>query len=129
MGRKIMIVDDAPVARLMLKDILQHYNYEIVAEARNGNEAVEKYKRFRPDLTTLDVAMPEKDGIEALEEIIAFDKNAKVVMATAIDQRDSLMKAIKLGAVDYIVKPFEDDRVISAVSKALSSTLDLRIVR
>jgi len=129
MGRKIMIVDDAPVARLMLKDILQHYNYEIVAEARNGNEAVEKYKRFRPDLTTLDVAMPEKDGIEALEEIIAFDKNAKIVMATAIDQRDSLMKAIKLGAVDYIVKPFEDDRVISAVSKALSSTLDLRIVR
>jgi len=121
MGKRIMIVDDAPVVRLMLKDILQHYNFEIVAEAKNGNEAVEKYKQFRPDLTTLDVTMPEKDGIEALEEIMAFDKDARVVMVTAIDQRDSLMKAIKLGALDYIVKPFEDDRVISAVNKALSA--------
>ncbi len=119
MGKKILIVDDAPVIRLMLKDILQHYDYEVVGEAGNGVIAVEKYKQLKPDLVTMDITMPEKDGIEALGDILAFDKNAKVVMVTAIDQRDSLMSAIRLGASDYIVKPFEDDRVISAVRKAL----------
>ncbi len=117
MAKKIMVVDDAPVIRMMLKDILIHHGYEIVAEAENGAEAVEKYKSLKPDLMTLDITMPEKDGIQALEEILAFDPQAKVVMVTAIDQRDSLMKAIRLGAVDYIVKPFEDDRVVSAVNK------------
>jgi len=86
----------------------------------DGNQAVEMYKQFRPDLVTMDITMPQKDGVEALEEIIAIDKNAKVVMITAIDQRNLLMKAIKLGATDYIIKPFEDDRVISAISKALA---------
>ncbi len=119
MAKKILIVDDAPIIRLMLKDILEHYEYEIVGEAGNGNQAVEKYKQLKPDLVTMDITMPEKDGIEALGEILAFDKSAKVVMVTAIDQRDSLMSAIKIGAVDYIVKPFEEDRVISAVKKAL----------
>ena len=119
--KRIMVVDDAPVVRLMLKDILKHYNYEIVTEASNGNEAVERYKQFHPDLVTMDITMPQKDGIEALEEILQFDRNAKVVMVTAIDQRDPLMKAIRLGAVDYIIKPFEEDRVISAVSKVFAA--------
>lgn len=119
MGKRIMIVDDAPVIRLMLKDILTHYEFEIVAEAGNGQMAIDFYKEHRPDIVTMDITMPEKDGIQALEEILQFDPKAKIVMVTAIDQRDALMKAIKLGASDYIVKPFEDDRVISAVNKAL----------
>ena len=120
--KRILITDDAPVIRLMLRDILEHYGYEIVAEAGNGVQSVEHYKALKPDLVTMDITMPEKDGIQALEEILAYDPRAKIVMVTAIDQRDSLMRAIKLGAVDYIVKPFEDDRVISAVTKALEAT-------
>jgi len=122
MSKRILVVDDASVVRLKLKDILQSYNYEVVAEAADGNQAVQMYKLFQPDLVTMDITMPLKDGIQALEEILELDKNAKVVMVTALDQRDSLMKAIKLGAIDYIIKPFEDDRVISAVSKALASS-------
>jgi len=120
MLKRILIVDDASVVRLKLKDILQGYNYEIIAEAADGNQAIEMYQQFHPDLVTMDITMPHKDGIEALGEILAIDKNAKVIMVTALDQRESLMKAIKLGAVDYIIKPFEDDRVVSAVSKALA---------
>lgn len=117
MGKKILIVDDAPIIRLMLKDILEYNGYEVVAECGNGNEAVAKFKEFKPDLVTMDIIMPEKNGITALEEILSIDKNAKVVMVTAIDQRESLMKAIHAGASDYIVKPFEEDRVLSAVKK------------
>ena len=119
MGKKIMIVDDAPIVRLMLKDILVFNGYEVVGECVNGLEAIDKYKELKPDLVTLDIVMPERDGIEALGDILGFDPNAKVVMVTAIDQRESLMKAIRKGATDYIVKPFENDRVVSAVKTAL----------
>ena len=120
MAKRIITTDDAPIIRLMIKDILiECGGYEVVAECANGREAVEKYKELKPDLVTMDIIMPEMDGIQALEEILAFDPNAKVVMVTAIDQRESLMKAIRLGATDYIVKPFEADRVMSAVQKAL----------
>ncbi len=118
MSRKLLLVDDAPIIRLKLKNILQAQNYEVVGEANNGVEAIEKYKELKPDLVTMDIVMPEKDGIEALGDILKIDSNAKVVMVTAIDQRDSLMKAIQLGAVDYIIKPFEDERVIEAINKA-----------
>lgn len=118
MAKKILITDDAPIMRLMLKDVLSYHGYEIAGEASNGAEAVEMYKKLKPDLVTMDIVMPEKDGIQALQEILHDDPSAKVVMVTAIDQRDSLMKAIRLGAADYIVKPFEDDRVLSAVKKA-----------
>ncbi|MCK5707292.1 MAG: response regulator [Candidatus Aureabacteria bacterium] len=118
MGKKILLVDDAPVIRLMLKDILSFHGYTVIGEANNGNEAVKLYKELKPDLVTMDIIMPEKDGIEALRDILISDPNARVVMVTAIDQRESLIKAIRLGAVDYIVKPFEEDRVISAIKKA-----------
>jgi len=121
MNNKIIVADDAPIIRLMIKDILEFNKYEVIAECENGQQAVDKYKELKPDLITLDIIMPEKDGLQALEEIMAFDKNAKAIMVTAIDQRESLMKAIRLGATDYIVKPFEDARVISAVKKALGS--------
>lgn len=119
MAKRIMIVDDAPIVRLMLKDILVFNGYEVVAECVNGAEAVEKYKELKPDLVTCDIVMPEKDGIEALGEILEIDPDAKIVMVTAVDQRDSLMKAIRLGATDYIVKPFENERVVSAVKNAM----------
>ena len=119
MAKKILIADDAPIIRLMIKDIVEFNGYEVVGEASNGKEAVEMYNNLKPDLVTMDIIMPEMDGIEALEAILGDNPDAKVVMVTAIDQRDSLMKAIRLGATDYIVKPFENDRVISAVKKAL----------
>ncbi|MBL8014512.1 MAG: response regulator [Candidatus Omnitrophica bacterium] len=119
---KLLLVDDAPIIRLKLKNILVKTGITIIGEANNGQEAVEKFKELKPDLMTMDIVMPIKDGITALEEILTFDKTAKVVMVTAIDQRDSLMKAIRLGAVDYIVKPFDDARVIEAIGKALGQT-------
>lgn len=117
--KRILIVDDAPIIRLKLRDIIQRQGYEVVAEAANGREAVEKYKELSPDLTTLDITMPDMDGLEALEEIFKINPEAKVVMVTAIEQRDMLMKAIRMGIQDYIVKPFENDRVINAVHKSL----------
>ncbi|MCA9408204.1 MAG: response regulator [Candidatus Omnitrophica bacterium] len=118
MSKRILVVDDAPIIRLMLSDILKFNNYEVVGEGCNGQEGVDKYKELKPDLVTMDIVMPEKDGIQAMTEILEFDKNAKVVMVTAIDQRESLMKAIRAGATDYIIKPFEQDRVLSAIKKA-----------
>lgn len=119
MAGRILIVDDAPIIRLMLKDILVANGYEVVGEGGDGNEGVQKYKDLKPDLVTMDITMPEKDGIQALEEILAIDENARVIVITAIDQRESLMDAIRSGATDYIIKPFETDRVLSAIKKAL----------
>ncbi|MFH0984859.1 MAG: response regulator [Candidatus Omnitrophota bacterium] len=121
MSAKILIVDDAPIIRLMLKNILLQNGFEVIGEAANGLEAVEKYQALKPDLVTMDIVMPECDGIEALEKILSLSREAKVLMVTAVDQREPLMKAIKIGAFDYIVKPFENDRVVSAINKALGS--------
>ncbi len=117
---KILIVDDALIMRMMLKDILTvSGGYEICGEAADGFEAIEKFKELKPDLVTMDIIMPKCTGIEALKEIIKLDKNARVIVITAIDQREALMDAIKSGAKDFIVKPFDEERVVSAVSKAL----------
>ena len=119
MAKRILVVDDAPIIRLMIKDILTYNGYEVVAEGGNGQEAVDLYAEHKPDLVTMDIVMPEKDGIQALEEILSNDENAKIVMVTAVDQRESLMRAIRAGATDYIIKPFESERVLSAAKKAL----------
>ncbi|MBI5150193.1 MAG: response regulator [Candidatus Omnitrophica bacterium] len=118
MAHRILIVDDAPIIRLMLKDILTVNGYSVIGEGNDGNEGIEKFKELSPDLVTMDITMPEKDGIRALQDILAIDQNAKVIVITAIDQRDSLMEAIRAGATDYIIKPFETDRVLSAVRRA-----------
>lgn len=118
MAGRILIVDDAPIIRLMLKDILVANGYEVVGEAGDGNEGVQKYKDLKPDVVTMDITMPEKDGIQAMTEILALDEEAKVIVITAIDQREALMEAIRAGATDYIIKPFETDRVLSAIRKA-----------
>jgi two-component system chemotaxis response regulator CheY len=119
MPKKILIVDDAPVIRFVLRDMLELGGFEVVGEGENGIEAVQKFLDLKPDLVTLDITMPEKDGITALMEIKALDKNAKVIMVTALDERDSLIDAIKNGASDYIMKPFEQERVLSAVKNLL----------
>ena len=113
--RKILVVDDAKVIRMVIKRLLTQHGYQVAGEAGNGREALEKYKELRPDAVTMDIIMPEMDGIQGLKEIIAFDKQAKVIMISAIDQRDSLTDAIRNGAADYVVKPFEDDRMVTAL--------------
>ncbi|MEP9410156.1 MAG: response regulator [Candidatus Brocadia sp.] len=113
--KRILVVDDAKVIRMIIRQILTRHGFEIAGEAGNGREALEKYKELRPDAVTMDIVMPEVDGIQGLKEIMAFDKQAKVVMISAIDQRDALMESIRHGAVDYVVKPFEDDRMVASL--------------
>ncbi len=113
--KKILIVDDAKVIRKVIRQVLIRHGFHIAGEAENGREALEKYKELRPDAVTMDIIMPDVDGIQGLKDIIAFDKNAKVIMISAIDQRDALKEAIRHGASDYVVKPFEDDRMITAL--------------
>lgn|SRR5690606_27768960 len=120
MSQTILIVDDAAFMRMMIKDILVKNGYNVVGEAENGNVAVEKYKELNPDLVTMDITMPEKDGITALKEIREYDPNAKVIMCSAMGQQAMVIDAIQAGAKDFIVKPFQADRVLEAVSKALS---------
>ena len=100
-------------------DALTGGGHEIVGEAANGAEAVQRFQELRPDIMTLDITMPEKDGLAALKEIIAVDPGAKVVMCSALGQESKVLESIKLGAKDFVVKPFQVDRVLSAVEKAL----------
>ena len=119
MSKRIMIVDDAIFMRMKLKDILEKNGYEVVAEAQNGADAIEKYRAERPDIVTMDITMPEMDGIEALKGIKRIDPSAKVIMCSAMGQQAMVIDAIQAGARDFIVKPFQPNRVIEAVQKAL----------
>lgn len=119
MAQKILIVDDAAFMRMMIKDILTKNGFEIAAEAGDGSEAIEKYKETSPDLVTLDITMPEMDGIAALKEIKKIDENAKIIMCSAMGQQAMVIDAIQAGAKDFIVKPFQAERVIEAIKKAL----------
>lgn len=117
MVKNILIVDDAAFMRMKLKDILEKNGYSVVGEAKDGLEAVEVYQEVKPDLVTMDITMPEMDGIEALKRIKAFDPAAKVIMCSAMGQQGMVMDAIRAGAVDFIVKPFDTTRVIKSISK------------
>jgi two-component system chemotaxis response regulator CheY len=117
MGKRVMVVDDAVFMRMKLKDILEKGGFEVVAEAQNGIEAVEKYKQEKPDLITMDITMPEMDGIAALKEIKGMNPAAKVVMCSAMGQQSMVMDAIQAGASDFIVKPFQTDRVLQSMAK------------
>lgn len=119
MKKKVLIVDDAVFMRMKLKDILEKDGYEVVAEAQNGIEAIEKYKQEMPDIVTLDITMPEMDGIEALKRIKEIDPAAKVIMCSAMGQQSMVMDAIQEGALDFIVKPFETERVLQSVRKTV----------
>jgi two-component system chemotaxis response regulator CheY len=117
---RVLVVDDAAFMRKMVTDALSGGGHEIVGEAGNGAEAVQRYQELRPDVMTLDITMPEKDGLAALAEIIAADPGAKVVMCSALGQESKVLESIKLGAKDFVVKPFQAERVLGAVAKALS---------
>ena len=117
---RVLVVDDAAFMRKMVTDALTKGGHDVVGEAGNGSEAVERWLQLRPDLTTLDITMPEKDGLSALKEIIALDPAARVVMCSALGQEAKVLESIKLGAKDFVVKPFQADRVLDAVSKALT---------
>ena len=117
---RVLVVDDAAFMRKMVTDALSNGGHEIVGEAGNGVEALAQYQDLKPDVMTLDITMPEKDGLAALKDIIAVDPGAKVVMCSALGQESKVLKSIKLGAKDFVVKPFQPDRVIAAVEKALA---------
>lgn len=117
--KKVLIVDDAAFMRMMIKDILQKNGFEVIGEASNGIEAINLYKKERPDVVTMDITMPDMDGIEAVKEIRAFDSSAKIIMCSAMGQQSMVMDAIKSGAKDFIVKPFQADRVLEAIRKVI----------
>jgi len=119
MSKRILVVDDAAFMRMMIKDILTKNGYEVVAEASDGMQAVEKYLELQPDLVTMDITMPEMDGITALKKIKEIDPNAVVIMCSAMGQQAMVIDAIQAGAKDFIVKPFQADRVIEAIKKAI----------
>jgi two-component system, chemotaxis family, chemotaxis protein CheY len=116
---RVLIVDDAAFMRKVLGDALASGGHEVVGEAGNGSEAVERFQELRPELTTLDITMPEKDGLCALAEIMAIDPAARVVMCSALGQESKVLESIKLGAKDFVVKPFQAPRVLEAIDKAL----------
>lgn len=118
-ANRILIVDDAAFMRMMIKDILTKNGFEVVGEAADGLQAVEKYKEVNPDLVTMDITMPEMDGITSLKEIKKIDPGAKIIMCSAMGQQAMVIDAIQAGAKDFIVKPFQADRVLEAIKKTL----------
>ena len=119
MGRKVLVVDDAAFMRMMLKDILVKNDFEVAEEAENGNVAVAAYQKVKPDIVTMDITMPEMNGIEAVKAIKAIDPESKIIMVSAMGQQPMVIEAIQAGATDFIVKPFQPDRVVEALNKAL----------
>ncbi|PHV71753.1 two-component system response regulator [Sporanaerobium hydrogeniformans] len=119
MAKSVLIVDDAAFMRMMIKDILSKNGYDVAGEADNGLKAVDKYKELNPDLVLMDITMPEMNGIDAVKNIKAFDPSAKIVMCSAMGQQAMVIESIQAGARDFIVKPFQADRVLEAVRKVL----------
>ncbi|MBB5174144.1 response regulator [Texcoconibacillus texcoconensis] len=117
---KLLITDDAAFMRMTLKNIVTAAGYEVVAEAANGYEAIEQYKETKPDLVTLDITMPELDGLEALKQIKQHDPDAKIIMCSAMGQQDMVLNAIQNGASDFIVKPFDENRITETIERTLS---------
>ena len=119
MAKNVLICDDAAFMRMMIKDILSKNGYNIAGEAENGIKAIEKYNELKPDLVLMDITMPEMDGIEALKKIKESDPNATIIMCSAMGQQAMVIEAIQSGAKDFIVKPFQPERVLEAVKKVV----------
>ncbi len=119
MAKNILVCDDAAFMRMMIKNVLVKGGYNVAGEAENGARAVEKYAELKPDLVLMDITMPEKDGIQALKEIKASDPGAKVIMCSAMGQQAMVVESIQAGAKDFIVKPFQEERVLEAVKKVI----------
>lgn len=117
MSLRVMIVDDALFMRNMLKDICMRAGFEVVAETDNGETAVELYREHRPELVTMDIVMPRRSGIEALQDIMAADPQARVVMVSALGQDSLVLEAVEAGARDFIVKPFKEEKVLDVIRR------------
>jgi two-component system, chemotaxis family, chemotaxis protein CheY len=115
--KRVLIVDDNLFMRMVIKNILTKYGCEIAGEAADGVEAVEKYQQLKPDIVTMDITMPQMNGIEAVKEIKKIDAHAKIVMLTAMGQQFVLKEAIRAGAVDFIVKPFKEEKVLECIRR------------
>lgn len=113
---RILIVDDAAFMRHMLTQMVDGV-HEVCGEAANGVEAIQKYKELRPDIVTMDITMPDMQGIDAVKEILAFDPHAKILMCSAMGQRQMVLEAMKTGAKDFVVKPFQKERILDAISR------------
>lgn len=123
MSRRLLIVDDALIIREIIKDAVTSAGWEIAGEAMNGQQAVEQYERLRPDAVTLDLVMPEYDGLHALEGILHIDPRAKVVVVSALDQKNILKQAFKIGATDFVVKPFVNDALVQTLEALMTEPI------
>ena len=119
-AKRLLIVDDAMIMRKRIKDIAEEVGWEVVGEAKNGEEALELYAKESPDLVTLDIVMPKMDGVAALRALMATDPQARVVMVTAVNQKAKLTECIQVGALDFLVKPFEKDHLQRLFKKYLT---------
>jgi two-component system chemotaxis response regulator CheY len=118
---KILIVDDAAFMRMMLKNILQKGGHEVIGEAENGKDAIEKYMNLKPDVVTMDITMPIMEGIEAVKHIKELDPEAKIIMCSAMGQQGMVVQAIQAGAKEFIVKPFQEERVLESINKVMGA--------
>lgn len=116
---KVLVVDDAAFMRMQLSDILQKGGHEVIGQAENGKEAIEKYMKLKPELVTMDITMPVMEGIDAVKGIKQLDPNARIIMCSAMGQQSMVVNAIQAGAKDFVVKPFQPDRVLDAISKVI----------
>lgn len=121
MGKRVLIVDDSPLMRMVVKNILAPAGYEVVGEVGDGRQAVDAYKNLKPDLVTMDVVMPNLDGLGALKEIRALDAGAKILMVSSAGQNTMVQEAIRHGAAGYVVKPFQADKMMAAVQQAVGA--------
>jgi two-component system chemotaxis response regulator CheY len=119
-GHTVIIVDDAEFMRVVLRDICADMRLEVVGEANDGREAVSLYGALKPDLVLLDITMPNMDGTEALRQILDIDPDARVVMITALGQKEQVLQAIKVGARDFVIKPFDQERVVETLTRILA---------
>ena len=117
---RVLVVDDAAFMRKMVSDALSKGGHEVVGEGANGEEAVTLYQELKPELTTLDITMPEKDGLQALKDIMTLDPDARIIMCSALGQESKVLEAVKAGAKDFVVKPFQPERILDAAAKAVA---------
>lgn len=116
---RILLVDDSKTSRKILRSILEENGHEVIGEAVNGEEGIDKFKELHPDITTMDITMPVMDGLTALKDIMEFDKTAKVIMVTAAGQKTKMVDAIKYGAAEFLAKPFEATQIIEIINKVI----------
>ncbi|MDF2941719.1 MAG: hypothetical protein K0S01_577 [Herbinix sp.] len=115
----ILLVDDSKTSRKILRGVLEVNGHEVIGEAENGEDGIIKFKELHPDITTMDITMPVMDGLEALRQIMVYDKNANVIMVTAAGQKSKMVDAVKFGAKEFLAKPFDAAQIIEIINKLL----------